>query len=62
MFKGELKEIWGVRDNSEKESFWTRIGTAYQNRDGSYNLVFNYIPTNQEIKIQMRDRKQKESS
>ena len=36
-------------------SFWTRIGTAYVNRDGSLNLRFDYLPANLgETTIQVR--------
>jgi hypothetical protein len=27
-----------------KRSYWTRIGVAFENRDGSYNLLFDFIP------------------
>ena len=28
-----------------EKGFWTRIGTAFQNQDGSWNLRFDYLPT-----------------
>ena len=36
--------IFGVvkREGMEK-GFWTRIGTAFQNHDGSWNLRFDYV-------------------
>lgn len=50
--------LFGVvqRDGMEK-GFWTRIGTAFQNQDGSWNLRFDYLPTNSGITIQMRPAK-----
>jgi hypothetical protein len=40
----------------EKKSFWTRIGTAFQNKDGSWNLRFDYLPTaHAETTVQLRD-------
>lgn len=36
------------------EGFWTRIGTAFQNQDGSWNLRFDYLPTAPGVTIQMR--------
>jgi hypothetical protein len=47
--------IFGVvqREGMEK-GFWTRIGTAFQNQDGSWNLRFDYLPTNAIVTIQMR--------
>ena len=41
------KAIWGVVKRGEQQKgFWTRIGTAYVNRDGSLNLRFDYLPVN----------------
>jgi hypothetical protein len=40
----------------EKKNFWTRIGTAFQNKDGSWNLRFDYLPARlPETTIQLRD-------
>ena len=47
--------IFGVvkREGMEK-GFWTRIGTAFQNKDGSWNLRFDYLPTDRTATVQMR--------
>jgi hypothetical protein len=47
--------LFGVvqREGMEK-GFWTRIGTAFQNQDGSWNLRFDYVPTDPSMTIQMR--------
>ena len=47
--------IFGVvqREGMEK-GFWTRIGTAFQNQDGSWNLRFDYLPTDPTATVQMR--------
>ena len=47
--------LFGVvqREGMEK-GFWTRIGTAFQNHDGSWNLRFDYLPTNPTATVQMR--------
>ena len=52
------RELFGVvrREGSEKD-FWTRIGTAFENKDGSWNLLFDYIPTSPDTTIQMREPK-----
>jgi hypothetical protein len=43
----------GEGDN--KKSFWTRIGVAFENRDGSWNLRFDFVPARMgETTIQMR--------
>ena len=47
--------IFGVvqREGMEK-GFWTRIGTAFQNQDASWNLRFDYLPTDPTATVQMR--------
>ena len=47
--------LFGVvqREGMEK-GFWTRIGTAFQNHDGSWNLRFDYLPSDPTVTIQMR--------
>ena len=55
------KEIFGIvqRDGQDK-GYWTRIGTAFQNKDGSLNLRFDYLPTCRETTIQVRDPKEQD--
>jgi len=54
------KEIWGVVDRNDR-GFWTRIGTAFENRDGSWNLKFDYMPAHGDTSIQLRDAREKEA-
>jgi hypothetical protein len=53
--KKNTQAIYGVvkRDGMEK-GFWTRVGTAFANRDGSWNLKFDYLPTDPGVTLQMR--------
>ncbi|HMJ11052.1 MAG TPA: hypothetical protein VK524_06570 [Polyangiaceae bacterium] len=48
------KEIFGVVSRGE-QGFWTRIGTAFENRDGSWNIKLDFVPTDPQATIQMRD-------
>jgi hypothetical protein len=44
---------YGEGDN--KKSRWTNIGVAFENRDGSWNLRFDCLPSNMaDTTIQMR--------
>ncbi len=40
-------------NGDEKKTFWTRVGTAYTNRDGSTNVYLDVTPLNG--KLQIRD-------
>jgi hypothetical protein len=42
--------------DEEKKTFWTRIGVAFQNKDGSWNLRFDYVPARlADTTIQLRE-------
>ncbi len=59
-----MKEIFGMKkttkDGGEK-TYWTRIGIAYENKDGSLNCYLDYVPTSKEIVLNIRDPKEKEN-
>jgi hypothetical protein len=52
-------EILGVVTRGEgKKGYWTRIGTAFKNRDCSLNLRFDYLPADLAgTTIQVRERR-----
>jgi hypothetical protein len=53
--KMNRKEIYGVVNRNDR-NYWTRIGVAFENkRDGSWNLLFDYLPVNGTTTIQLRD-------
>jgi hypothetical protein len=40
------KEVFTVCPRGEgKKDFWLRIGTAFENRDGSWSIVLDALPT-----------------
>ena len=39
-------------DGDDKKSFWTRIGIAYENRDGSLGVLLDAYPTNGKLVLQ----------
>lgn len=53
--------IYGVikREGQEK-GHWTRIGTAFVNRDGSINLRFDLFVTDPKMTIQVRWKENEE--
>ena len=58
MTEQKREVLWMVEEmpseNGEIRSFWTKVGTVTENRDGSYTLEFA-VPVSG--KIQMRDAK-----
>ena len=56
------RELWGVVNrNGAERGFWTRIGTAFRNRDGSWSLLFDYVPLSSETRIQMREPRERDT-
>ena len=54
----KMKHVWMVEDAAsddarEQRSFWTKIGVAYENADGSWSLQLSAVPVSG--KMQLRD-------
>ena len=54
----KMKHIWMVEDVAasgakEARSYWTKIGVAFENADGSWSLQLSAIPVTG--KMQLRD-------
>jgi hypothetical protein len=50
-------------ESGEKKSWWTRIGVAFENSDGSLALKFDYLPANMaDTTIQVRKIQPKEAT
>jgi len=59
----KVREIWSIKDfevKGEKKSDWKKIGVAFENKDGSLNLMFNLFPTDPSMRIQVRDKRERE--
>jgi len=54
---GKTLAVYGINEHKGK-SYWTRIGAAFENRDGSLNVTLNYIPL--DGKLQIREPQEKE--
>ena len=56
-----MKDIFGVvqREGQEK-AWWTKIGVAFENKDGSLNLKLDFFPTSGETTIQIREQRPRE--
>jgi hypothetical protein len=56
--KKNMKHLWMVEDvpataQREAKSFWTKVGVAFENRDGSWSLELSAIPVSG--RLQMRE-------
>ncbi|MBM4283390.1 MAG: hypothetical protein FJ137_22485 [Deltaproteobacteria bacterium] len=39
-----FKEVWLVEDRKNARSVWTRVGAAFENADGSWNIKLSAVP------------------
>ena len=49
-----MKKLVAVRKDRNDKNHWTTIGVAFENSDGSFNLRFDYLPTDPATTIQLR--------
>lgn len=48
----QRKEVFHIKDLGEgKKSIWTRIGSAFVNKDGSINAILETLPIDGKIHI-----------
>jgi len=51
-----MKKLVAVRKDRNDKNHWTTIGVAFENSGGSFNLRFDYLPTDPaNTTIQLRD-------
>lgn len=58
MTERKTRVLWMVEDlpataGRSAKSFWTKVGVAFENRDGSWSLELSAIPTSG--RLQMRE-------
>ena len=56
-----MKAVYTIvaKEGYEKD-FWIRVGTAFENRDGSQTILLDALPVNG--KLHIRDLKKKENN
>ena len=57
MEKKIAKDVFTITETKDdsKKNFWTNVGVAFVNKDGSINVILNAFPVSG--KLQIRDRK-----
>ena len=48
----KMKQLVAAIERGEGEArktYWNRIGVAFENRDGSWNLLFDYLPASASV-------------
>lgn len=52
------KDVFIIRDGKNGDSFWTKVGVAFTNKDGSLNVLLEAVPVG-DGKLHIRDAKEK---
>ncbi len=52
--KKRYKEVWLVEEHPNRKAWWTRVGVAFENKDGSWNLHLSAVPVSGNT-LQVRD-------
>jgi len=48
---------WQVRDGKDDESYWDRVGVAWQNRDGGYTVQLHSIPLSGRVVLRKPEKR-----
>lgn len=59
---GKRRAVFAITEkevNGERKTFWTRIGAAFDNRDGSVTLLLEALPVSGKMQIRDDDRDDK---
>ena len=46
-----MKTVFTVVERGQGKSIWVRVGTGFLNKDGSWNLHLDAVPTNGKLQV-----------
>jgi hypothetical protein len=49
------------RENAPRP-FWVKLGTAFQNKDGSFNIYLDALPVNGKLQIRTAERRESDAA
>ncbi len=56
----KAKAVYTIKENGEYTN-WTRVGVAFENKDGSMNILLDALPTNGKLHIRDFPAKKEEA-
>ena len=57
----KAKAVYMIREGSNGDSFWIKLGVAFVNKDDSLNVVLDALPLNFDGKLHIRDFKERQA-
>lgn len=53
--------VYTINEGSSK-NYWLQIGSGFENKDGSINIIFNALPLNGKIQVRLKPNEKKNKS
>lgn len=50
-------DVYTITPYGDGQSYWTKVGAAWENQDGSLNLKLNALPVNGELHVRKPSEK-----
>lgn len=47
----DYKIVWAIHEQPGKRARWTRVGAAFENRDGSLTLLLDAVPIHGRLQV-----------
>jgi hypothetical protein len=60
MSNKNTKAVYTIIEREDRKNLWLKIGVAFENNDGSLNVILNALPVNGKLHIRDMEKGQKE--
>ncbi len=50
-----MKDVYVIIEGKDGRDIWQKVGTAFENRDGSLNIYLNCIPLSGKLHVRERN-------
>ncbi len=54
-----MKDVYVIIEREDGKDLWQKIGTAFENRDGSLNIYLNCMPLTGKLHVRERNNGEK---
>lgn len=58
----ERRDVFTIIERENARPFWVRVGSAFENRDGSLNVYLDALPVNGKLQVRINDRQNAEDA
>jgi hypothetical protein len=58
----ERFDVFTIIERENTRPFWRAIGSAFQNKDGSFNILFDALPVNGKAQVRIATRRESDAA